>query len=375
MLTNPSIRRAVFALCLTLGPSVAAAQSTPSAADRAEARSHFTAGVAAFQRQSWQSALEEFQAAYRLAPHPSVRINMANCYVELQRPIEALFHFEQYLVETPAAETPQRTAVQGHIRTLRQRIAEVTLTVTPPEARDVSISVDGTNAVPGRPIRVMPGRHALEVQANGYLPARQEFDGPAGGALTLTVTLNPEAAAAPVPTTPVAPVPAVSATPVSAAPVNAAPNATPNATPSLEPGARASAMELPPNAAPLPEPATPSQGRSPALFWTTVGVTGAAAVACGLFGALALGANDEFESAVTRVNSGQGDVAAARLEGQDAADRAARYALFSDVALGLTVLGGVASTVLFFKTDFHPRVEVAASPNAHGGTLLLGGRF
>jgi hypothetical protein len=128
--------------------------------------------------------LESFQQAYRLAPHPSVRVNMANCYVELRRPVEAIFHFEQYLAETPDAETPQRTAVQNHLRELRQRVTEVTISVSPTNAAGVTATVDGLAVALDRTVRLAPGRHTLEVLAEGYFPARQDFDGPRRGAAT-----------------------------------------------------------------------------------------------------------------------------------------------------------------------------------------------
>ena len=58
-----------LAAALLAAPSVAFAQ--PSEADRAEARRQFQSGVQQFQQRSFAPALEAFQAAYRIAPHPS----------------------------------------------------------------------------------------------------------------------------------------------------------------------------------------------------------------------------------------------------------------------------------------------------------------
>lgn len=376
-----------WAFCAWLGlaatfPAAATAQTPPSAADRAEARQRFQRGVAAFQRRAWEDALESFQQAYRLAPHPSVRVNMANCYVELRRPVEAIFHFEQYLAETPDAETPQRTAVQNHLRELRQRVTEVTISVSPANAAGVTATVDGLAVALDRTVRLAPGRHTLEVLAEGYFPARQDFDGPGGGQQRLTIALQANAATATA-APPATPQPATSSAPATPAPALATtapaqPATVPASTaaaPSEPPAAPAVvAVETGPSTAPLspPEP-RPTQGQG--LFWTAAGVTAVAVVATGVFGSLALSANGEFDDAVARVRSGQGDLAAAQREGDDAADRASRYALFADVALGTAIVGAAASTVLFFHARARRRVEVTAAPTAQGASFALTGRF
>ena len=67
--------------------------------DRATARASFQNGVERFEAGDFEAALESFQSAYRLAPHYSVRVNMANCYERLARPIEALFNYERFISE------------------------------------------------------------------------------------------------------------------------------------------------------------------------------------------------------------------------------------------------------------------------------------
>ncbi len=363
-----------------VGPAPAEAQTPPSPADRAEARQQFQRGVAAFQRRTWATALEAFQQAYRLAPHPSVRVNMANCYVELGRPVEAIFHFEQYLAETPDVETPQRTAVQSHLRELRQGVSEVTVTVSPASAEGVHATIDGVAVPLDRTIRLAPGRHALEVIADGYFPARQEFDGPGGGQQRIGITLQanapgpgvaqvaPTAVAAPAGAS-TAPPPATSATAPAGTP--AAPPEAP--VPPSEGSPRPSVIELAPSA-PL-SPPEPRTTRGLGVFWATAGVTGVAVVACGVFGAMALSADADFDAAVLQVRQGQGDPGAAQAAGDAAALRAERYALFADIALGTAVVGAAVSTVLFFNHRARRRVELSASPSAQGASFSLSGRF
>ena len=331
-----------------------AAWAQPSPADRAEARTHFQAGVAAYGRRQYPAALEEFQSAYRLAPHPSVRVNMANCYVQLGRPAEAIHHFEQFLAEAPDAAPAQRAAVERQLSSLRGGVARVTVQVTPANAPGLAVTIDGQAISMAGPATLSPGRHVIEGVADGFQRARAEIDVTAGGSTPVSLTLEPTAPPAPPPE------------PVVAAPTPApapAPTPSPVTTPEASPPATARAE------------APPRRGLRPAAFYVAAGVTGAAAIGWVTFGALALSAQSDFDATAAQVQSGAGDYDALRARGMEESDRARQFALISDVAMGITIAGAVASVVLFLKTDFRPRVEVLASPTRGGGVLGLGGSF
>jgi hypothetical protein len=332
---------------------VAGAQTPPegpSVADRAEARRHFQLGVAAYTRGQWAPALEEFQSAYRLAPHPSVRVNMANCYAHLDRPTEAIFHFEQFLAETPSAPEAQITQVETQIGQLRGRIGEIQLTVTPPDVLGLAVTLDGQAISLARPAHVVPGHHVIEALGEGYATVRREINIAAGQAQVLTLSMERNA---PAPT----PVPVVepSPTPAVAAPTVAAP-------PLVDPHQD-------------PQHDSVRRGPPPAVFYAVAGVTGAAAIGWIAAGALALSANADFDATVNEIQGGGSDLAALQARGRDEAARASQLATWSDVAMGVTLAGAVASVVLFVKTDFRPRVTVSAMATAAGGSLSLGGRF
>jgi hypothetical protein len=115
------------------------------------------------------------------------------------------------------------------------------------------------------------------------------------------------------------------------------------------------------------------------VFYSVLGVTGAAAIAWGVCGAFALSLNDGYEATVADVNSRPSSdlsVPALVMRGQDQASSARRFALYADVAMGITLVGAVAGTILFFKTDFGGRrVNVVATPSSNGALLGLGGSF
>jgi tetratricopeptide (TPR) repeat protein len=186
-----------FAAALLVAPSLAFAQ--PSEADRAEARRQFQTGVQQFQQRSFAPALEAFQSAYRIAPHPSVRKNMAFCLQELGRDGEALEQFELYLAEAQAVAPAERRTIDQRIRTLRGRLAEVTLTVTPADALSLVVTVDGRVVSTARPVRLSAGHHQIQVAATGYAALTREIDTTAGQPQSLTLTLEQEAPPPPPP--------------------------------------------------------------------------------------------------------------------------------------------------------------------------------
>ncbi len=320
----------------------------PAVADRAEARRHFQLGVAAYNGRRWAAALEEFQSAYRLAPHPSVRVNMANCYANLDRPTDALFHFEQFLAESPSAPEAQVTEVESQINQLRTRVGELQLVVTPANAAGLAVTLDGQAVSLGRPVHVAPGHHVVEALAEGHTTLHREIDAAAGQAQVLTLALEPVAPPTPPPT----PVPIVAPPPT---PVVVAPD-------------------------PVPPPITPPtdtvrRGPPPAVFYAVAGVTGVAAIGWITAGALALSADSDFNATVNQIQSGVGDLPTLQARGRDEAARASQLATWSDVAMGVTLVGAAASVVLFLKTDFRSPVTVGASATAGRGLITVGGSF
>ena len=369
-------------LTLTAAPRAQAQNAAPvgpSEADRAEARRNFQAGVASYGRRDFESALNSFQTAYRLAPHPAVRVNMANCYVELRRPAEAIHHFEQFLAESPNASAAQRAAIERQLRTLLSQVAEVRISVTPGDVLGLAVTVDGQTVSTARPARVSAGHHVIEAFAEGYATTRREVDTTAGSPMELSLALSRvaptpapavTAAVAPTPVAPapvVAPTPAVTAAvaPTPVAPVPAAPSASPSNT-----------VAQPAIALTPPSDRPSRRGRlSPAPFFAVAGVTVASGIVWAVTGAMALGARSDYDEAQMRLLGG-GNLSANLAAREDARNTMSRLALISDVAMGVTILGAAASLFLVFRTDFRPAtVDVAAAPLPGGGAFSLSHRF
>lgn len=378
---SPLVLASLVGVLSLTSPRAANAQTDPaagpSATDRAEARRNFQAGVAAYGRRDFEAALTSFQTAYRLAPHPSVRVNMANCYVELHRPAEAIAHFEQFLVEMPGAPAPQRTAIERQLRTLLSQVAELRIAVTPADAMGLAVTVDGQTVSTVRPARVSAGHHVVEAFADGYATTRREIDTTAGTPQDVPLALSRAPATTPVATpvtTPTAPVTAPVTAPTApvTAPVTAptAPATAPTAPVATEPTAPALSVRTP------QQPADDRRGRMrPAAFFAVAGVTVASAIAWGVTGGLALSARSDYDAAQTRLLA-QGASAANLAARQDAHNSMTRLALISDIAMGVTIAGAAASVILLLRTDFRPpTVDVAAAPLPGGGAVSMTHRF
>ncbi|MFO0556813.1 MAG: hypothetical protein U0269_02220 [Polyangiales bacterium] len=407
--------RLASVLCLSAAaiaaiPGVAAAQTPPSAAARQEAGRHFRSGVQSYERGDYSAALAEFQSAYRIAPHHSVRVNIANCFMHLGRPIDALNHFESFIAEaTTAGGIPpqQRREVESQISELRGQIAEVSVRIDPASVRDPIITVDGQTANASGVVRMMPGRHAIEVTADGFAPGRQDFTASAGQRADLTITLRPPAAVTTATSTTTVGTTAtgtVGATATSSttsttaatsttATTSVGANSQPIATNTTDTTSTATSSGPSTSTATSTSDATGSQttvgagneviapvdrprGLPLPVFIGAAAGTGALAITWGVFGGLAMGANGEFDTIARRIESGNAqpnDVQRA----EDAARRARTFALVSDVMMGVTIAGAVATTVIAINTRWsNPRANTVAlvpTVNAGGAGLAIGG--
>jgi hypothetical protein len=320
-------------------------------AARAQARAEFSRGVARYDAGDFQGALEAFQEAYRLAPHPSVRVNMANSYEQLGRPLEAMFHFERFLEEAESVRPQQRSEIDAALARLRGRIGEVTLSVEPPGA---TIVIDGTEtrrAPVNEPVRLVPGNHTLEVTAEGYATMRRELIVEAGQPATVHIELVPAEASGEV----AAPTPAVE----------------------TSTDAEASAgveAELP--------PITDDGGGGFQLSAPVIiagGATVALLLGAAVTGLAAVGANSDFEDAVELCDRGRGDPAACD-EGRDSASSASTLALVTDILLvGGLVGAGVTAYLIATQSSDEPEaasaLRITPVASHQGGGLLVSGEL
>ncbi len=353
--------------------------------DRETARVQFERGVGLYEAHDYQGALEAFQEAYRLAPHPSVRVNMANCYEHLNRPLEALHHFERFLAESNNTPRPQRREVQAAIARMRALVGEVRLAVAPDGATIVIDDAETRRAPVLEPVLLMSGPHTVTVRMDGFVTATERINIQGGDTQRVSIRLQRAGSAA------VASAGSTTAgssgaaetdtTETSASPTEATgdPSGDSGGDPVAEASADGSGDEG-------PDDGSGFQFR----LTTPVIIFGAATAGLGvgaiITGALSLSANGQFEDAVTRVNSATNaaERAQARADGQSAADAANALSIVTDVLLiGTIAAAGATAFFIIIEgmnddvdgTAGQDGVRVLAVPSATpngGGVSLLG---
>lgn len=372
--------RFAFAATLVFGALFSTTASAQD--DRQAARTQFERGVGLYESGEYQNALEAFQEAYRLAPHPAVRVNMANCYEHLDRPIEAIHHFERYLAEAETAPRPQRREVQAALARLRQLVGEVRLSIAPDGAL---VTVDGTEtrrAPVLEPFLLGRGTHTVEVRLDGYVSTREEITVAGGETQRVAIRLErPRPREAVVTATD----PANGGTPTDTEDSPARGTGDPGG--ADDPDGSLATSDQASDEAPVDD-----GGGFELRFTTPVIIAGSATAAFGIgaivTGVLALTFNDQFENAVLRVNvaATEAERSLARQDGLRAADSANTLSILTDVfiigtvaAAGLTaffvIIEGMDGDDSMAQGGGELRLVAAPSVSRDGGGFVLGGSF
>lgn len=197
------VRSGIFALAVFLAaavsfasvPSLAVAQESDEAKEE-EAKLHFERGVELANANRWAEALAAFRRSATLVPRASTSYNIANALYRLDRPIDGLNELERY---EKFSDVRYNYAAQQRGEALRdlleEAVAEVELTVRPPDAQ---LFVDGT-LLPaegiGRRLRLNPGAHSLRLTHDSRETAFRELKLERGARESLAITLEPVAMA------------------------------------------------------------------------------------------------------------------------------------------------------------------------------------
>ncbi len=176
------IRGAVVLAILALAAPAARAD------DKARAAEHFALAQSAEKRSDWRAAIEEYEQAYALSPHPSVLYNIGLDYEHLAEWREAARYFLRYVDGAPEAE--DKDAVLLRVRGLREKRSSVTVAVRP---AGVAVYVDGTRRGRAPIILALAGGRTYEVQAmdkHGRLSRPRRIAPEYGESFTLDLELE-----------------------------------------------------------------------------------------------------------------------------------------------------------------------------------------
>jgi hypothetical protein len=348
--------RIVLASSLVLSALVAVSAQAQEEDERAAAREAFERGVNAYGEERWEEALGAFQEAYRIAPHPSVRVNMANCYVHLARPVEALDHFERFLIESGDEGDPaQKREVRRQIEDLREQVGETFLRIQP-EGATVTIDGHTTRRAPILDaVKLSAGTHHVEVAMQGYGTVARDFEVEGGERHELRIEL--EEGAAPV------------------GPTEGAEELGEEPEDGVEDGAE---EDEPEERIEADEPDDGSGLTIPMTAWIGAGATAGLVVGAVVLAGFAKKNENDFNDSVARFEMSSGaEREEARQEGVDAANRADRLALTADI-LGIAGVLAAGATVFFYfwdQPDSEDGMAVIPTGSQDGAGLMLTGQF
>ena len=144
--------------------------SAPCMAESATEAS-FKKGVEYYREADYRSSLAEFRKAYAASGRDyRVLYNIAQCEYQLTNYVGALESFEAFLSDGAASvSADRRTEVNQELVKLKARVASLELK----SSTEVEVSVDGeafAKPAKDRPMRLNPGRHKIEVRAEGFEP-------------------------------------------------------------------------------------------------------------------------------------------------------------------------------------------------------------
>lgn len=300
----------------------AKAGKTPSAKtaetdDVKKAKDLFQRAQKLYKQARYAEAIEKFEEAYAVRPHPVIYFNIGKCYEQLNETPKALRAYRDYLRLMPDAK--DRDTVSDAIANLERRLKEkgvqqLMVFADPPSAH---IEVDGTDlGTSPASVELQAGNHQLTVRAEGFEPVSRSFVMSISRATEMTINLREAPKDVPPPPPP----------PVVDVPKKEEPK-----TASLTP---VPAKDTPVITTPLPE-----QPKKKGRVWTWV-AGGVAVAGAGAATGLGLAANGASANLLATQHP--------QAEAQALHDQAQGLSTGANVAWGVAAAAAVTAVVLFF---------------------------
>lgn len=212
------------ALACALGVSGARpSHAQPGKGDRAsterrqEAELFFRAGEQAYEAGQYLVAAQAFEQAYEILPLPAILFSMAQAYrlqyfidKEVTHLLRAIESYREYIqaveqggrrddAATSLAELEvirDRLQREGRLKARRgaAELGDKTQLMVTSQVEGARASIDGKSGEMPLILEVRPGKHRVEVEAEGYFPATQQTTAVAGRLIVVEVELEPKPA-------------------------------------------------------------------------------------------------------------------------------------------------------------------------------------
>ncbi|NUQ79890.1 MAG: PEGA domain-containing protein [Polyangiaceae bacterium] len=173
-------------------PNTTSSVASPDSADdtrRAEAAARKKAGDEAMDAFRFTDALAAYSDAYAITGDPALLYNMGRALQALNRFPEALDKLEAFDAAAPAELKARVPRLPALIAELRQRISTVTISTNIEGARVLVRNTAVGKAPLQKPVRLTAGTAEIEIDAEGYFPAKKIVELPGGSAISVHLDL------------------------------------------------------------------------------------------------------------------------------------------------------------------------------------------
>ena len=169
------MNRLVFVALLGLAGTAIAQPQPVTDQQKADAKSHFDAGLSHFDRQEWAAALVEFLKSRELYPTRGNTKDAAICLRKVGRFDESLAMYEALLHDFPDLAPDDKAVAEREMAELQASVGTVAITGAPDGAEVVIDGVD-RGKTPLAPLRLSAGTHAIRITKDGSLPYEQRIN-------------------------------------------------------------------------------------------------------------------------------------------------------------------------------------------------------
>lgn len=189
----------VLALAHASTPWRAARAAEPSAVDlaaRDRSRAAFVRGVEHAKKGRWSEARVSFTEAYALYPHASILLNLGIAELRAGDPVAAERDLVRFFSEDRDAPPDDLASAREALSEARAKIGSILVEARPAFARVFvdgkpvevvrSSDADGASAL----VRVVPGRHVVRVEADGYPADERSVEAQASSQIRVVVALE-----------------------------------------------------------------------------------------------------------------------------------------------------------------------------------------